>query len=51
MGARKSKPGDVELQEDLVNENQETFSSFQVDADFFDLSDLENQKSEDEEKR
>ena len=47
MGARKSKIVDVEvseleLQEDLVNGNQETSPShFQVDADFFDLSDPE----------
>ena len=58
MGAGKSKPDDaenpdrVELKEDLVNGNQETsLSHFQVDADFFDLSDPEKQKSEDEEKR
>ena len=52
MGARKSKPVDVELQEDLVNENQEISPNhFQVDADFFDLSDPEKQKSADEEKR
>ena len=32
----------VELKEDLVNENQGTSPShFQVDADFFDLSDPE----------
>ena len=52
MGARKSKLDDVELQVDLVNGNQETSPShFQVDADFFDLSDPEKQKSADEEKR
>ena len=54
MGARKSKCKcwDVELQEDLVNGNQETSPShFQVDADFYDLSDPEKQKSADEEKR
>ena len=52
MGARKSKSDDVELQQDLVNGNQETSPRhFQVDADFFDLSDPEKQESEDEEKR
>jgi len=57
MGTRKSKPVDpkqdpVELKDVLVNENQETSPShFQVDADFFDLSDPEKQESEDEEKR
>ena len=36
----------------IDHENQETSPShFQVDADFFDLSDPEKQKSEDEEKR
>ena len=55
MGAGKSKPDvenqdHVELQEGLGN--QETSPShFQVDADFFDLSDPEKQKSADEEKR
>ena len=57
MGTRKSKPVDpkqdpVELKDVLVNENQETSPShFQVDADFFDLSDPEKQESADEEKR
>ena len=58
MGAGKSKPGDaenpdrVELKEDLVNGDQGTSPShFQVDADFFDLSNPEKQESEDEEKR
>ena len=51
MGAGKSKSVDAELQ-DLVIENQETPSShFQVDADFFDLSDPEKQKGADAEKR
>jgi hypothetical protein len=51
MGAGKSKSVDVELQ-GLVNENQENPSShFQVDADFFDLSDPEKQKGVDAEKR
>ena len=57
MGVGKSRPVDVEkdgveLKEDLVNENQGTSPShFQVDADFFDLSDPEKQESADEEKR
>ena len=55
MGVGKSKSVDIELQEgegDNLNENQETRSShFQVDADFFDLSDPEKQKGADAEKR
>ena len=55
MGAGKSKSVDIELQEgegDNVNENQDTPAShFQVDADFFDLSDPEKQKGADAEKR
>ena len=55
MGAGKSKAVDIELQEgegDNLNENQETRSShFQVDADFFDLSDPEKQKGADADKR
>ena len=52
MGAGKSKSVDIELQEgegDNVNEIQ--FHHFQVDADFFDLSDPEKQKNADEEQR
>ena len=57
MGAGKSKSEDIELQEgegegDNFNENQEARSShFQVDADFFDLSDPEKQKGADAENR
>ena len=57
MGAGKSKSVDIELQEgegDNFNENQDTPSSpshFQVDADFFDLSDPEKLKDADAEKR
>ena len=50
MGAGKSKSVDVEEQ---GNKSQETPSShhFQVDADFFDLSDPEKQKSADADNR
>merc|ERR1711971_105763 len=55
MDTGKSKSVEIELQEgerDKFNENQETPSShFQVDADFFDLSDPEKQKDADAEKR
>ena len=59
MGAGKSKSVDIELQEgegDNFNENQETpfsnpFRNFQVNADFFDLSDPEKQKGANAEKR
>ena len=58
MGVGKSKSVDIELQEgegDNFNENQETpanhFQDFQVDADFFDLSDQEKQKGANAEKR
>ena len=44
MGAGKSKSGDLQELEEL-NEN------FQVDADFFDLSDPEKQKGADAQKR
>ena len=53
MGDEKSKSVDVEQQKtQLLNENQKTPSSyFQVDADFFDLSDAEKQKDVDAQKR
>ena len=53
MGDGKSNSVDVEQQKtQLLNENQETPSSyFEVDADFFDLSDPEKQKDVDPQRR
>ena len=55
METGKSKSVEIELQEgerDNFNKNQETPSShFQVDAEFFDLSDPEKQKGADAENR
>ena len=53
MGDGKSTSVDVEQQKtQLLNENQKTPSSyFQVDADFFDLSDPEKQKDVDPQRR